>query len=242
MAGEAKLKLLRSILLGLGLGRAAVDDIVDWIIELLSPGETFASKIDFGAYRLREKLLSRGEHDFYLTLKAAAGESAIICPKVGLGDIFYTNMGDYAKNLAAMNRIDRKHVDFLLCDPLTMRALIAIELDDKSHQRKDRKERDRLVNRVFKAVGLPLQRIRVRRTYDVDALSELLGTVSTPADSPGFESTLDEERQVRESQPPACPRCGAEMVLRTAKHGKNKGEHFWGCPEFPRCRGVRKLE
>jgi predicted RNA-binding Zn-ribbon protein involved in translation (DUF1610 family) len=37
---------------------------------------------------------------------------------------------------------------------------------------------------------------------------------------------------------PACPRCGASMVLRTAKTGKNAGERFWGCPQFPRCRGI----
>ena len=35
----------------------------------------------------------------------------------------------------------------------------------------------------------------------------------------------------------ACPLCGAEMVLRTAKKGPNAGEKFWGCSAFPKCRG-----
>lgn len=37
---------------------------------------------------------------------------------------------------------------------------------------------------------------------------------------------------------PTCPRCGAAMVLRTAKRGGNAGGQFWGCSAYPKCRGV----
>ena len=33
-----------------------------------------------------------------------------------------------------------------------------------------------------------------------------------------------------------CPRCGKELVLRTARRGAGAGEQFWGCSQFPRCR------
>lgn len=33
-----------------------------------------------------------------------------------------------------------------------------------------------------------------------------------------------------------CPRCGAELVLRTAKKGEHSGEQFYGCSKFPKCR------
>lgn len=39
-------------------------------------------------------------------------------------------------------------------------------------------------------------------------------------------------------QNPICPRCGDAMVLRTAGKGDNKGNRFWGCSRFPKCRGV----
>lgn len=39
-------------------------------------------------------------------------------------------------------------------------------------------------------------------------------------------------------QNPICPRCGDAMVLRTAGKGDNKGNPFWGCSRFPKCRGV----
>jgi restriction system protein len=40
------------------------------------------------------------------------------------------------------------------------------------------------------------------------------------------------------SHNPQCPKCGSDMVLRTARKGKNSGSEFWGCTSFPRCRGV----
>lgn len=41
---------------------------------------------------------------------------------------------------------------------------------------------------------------------------------------------------------PACPQCGANMVKRTARKGARAGADFWGCTEFPTCRGVRALD
>ncbi|WCH24431.1 nuclease-related domain-containing protein [Aeromonas salmonicida] len=36
-----------------------------------------------------------------------------------------------------------------------------------------------------------------------------------------------------------CPRCGNTMVLRTANRGGNKGNQFWGCSDYPKCKGIR---
>jgi len=41
--------------------------------------------------------------------------------------------------------------------------------------------------------------------------------------------------------PPACPRCGSAMVERVARRGPQAGGHFWGCSDFPACRGTRKI-
>ena len=35
-----------------------------------------------------------------------------------------------------------------------------------------------------------------------------------------------------------CPKCGSEMVKRVAKSGKRAEQAFWGCSQFPKCRGV----
>lgn len=38
---------------------------------------------------------------------------------------------------------------------------------------------------------------------------------------------------------PHCPACNALMVLRQSKRGARAGQQFWGCPAYPKCRGVR---
>jgi restriction system protein len=40
---------------------------------------------------------------------------------------------------------------------------------------------------------------------------------------------------------PNCPRCSTPMVLREARRGPNAGEKFWGCVNYPKCRGTRPL-
>ena len=39
-------------------------------------------------------------------------------------------------------------------------------------------------------------------------------------------------------QAPTCPKCNGEMVKRTAKKGERQGQFFYGCAQFPKCRGV----
>jgi len=38
---------------------------------------------------------------------------------------------------------------------------------------------------------------------------------------------------------PHCPICNALMVKRTAKRGARAGSSFWGCPDYPKCKGTR---
>ena len=38
---------------------------------------------------------------------------------------------------------------------------------------------------------------------------------------------------------PACPVCQSAMVRRTAKRGANSGNTFWGCSQYPGCKGTR---
>jgi hypothetical protein len=38
-----------------------------------------------------------------------------------------------------------------------------------------------------------------------------------------------------------CPICNSQMVKRTARRGAKAGEHFWGCYNYPTCRGTRPI-
>lgn len=48
---------------------------------------------------------------------------------------------------------------------------------------------------------------------------------------------VKEVAEKRQSNP-RCPRCRSPMILREAKKGQNIGKKFWGCSNFPKCRGV----
>ena len=64
--------------------------------------------------------------------------------------------------------------------------------------------------------------------------NQLLGLISEVQKS-GHISAPAETNEV-------CPKCGSEIVIRVANKGKYSGQKFWGCSEFPRCRGIRKYE
>lgn len=71
---------------------------------------------------------------------------------------------------------------------------------------------------------------------DANRLAEVMGSYS------GHEPTLKQSTPMTESiSSPDCPRCGNDMVMRTAKKGANTGDQFWGCSAFPKCRGTRSL-
>jgi restriction system protein len=40
---------------------------------------------------------------------------------------------------------------------------------------------------------------------------------------------------------PLCPHCRKTMVVRVARTGANAGGNFWGCGDYPKCRGIRPI-
>lgn len=40
---------------------------------------------------------------------------------------------------------------------------------------------------------------------------------------------------------PACPHCKKVMVMKVARTGRNAGGNFWGCGDYPKCRGIRAI-
>ena len=178
-------------------------------------------------YRQRDDFLSAAEFSFYGVLCVAIDRAYTICPKVNLADVFF--VAGSTQNQTHRNRINQKHVDFLLCDPRTMRPLLGIELDDSSHSRQDRQVRDELVNQVFQAAGLPILRIRVQAEYSTANISGLIrdaiGQATPLVKSVGEYNTV-----------PICPKCHITMVIRTARKGPKKDASFWGCQNYPKCR------
>lgn len=124
------------------------------------------------SYQARKSLLSAAELSFYQVLARLVGTRFAVCGKVRLADVFSVSGREGTQ--AARNRINQKHIDFLLCDPRTMAPLLGIELDDSSHQRADRSQRDDFVDEVFRIAGVPLLRVRAQKSYNTEELAGLI--------------------------------------------------------------------
>jgi very-short-patch-repair endonuclease len=128
-------------------------------------------------YQKRGELLTETERLFYHVLQSAAGDRWTVFGMVRIADLLKVNP-DIKKRQSWQNRINAKHIDFVLCNPESLQVEVCVELDDPSHQRPDRIERDEFVNQAFAAAGLPLLRIPTSRRYDAGKLRELLEDVA----------------------------------------------------------------
>ena len=123
-----------------------------------------------GRYRLAPSLLTPTEAAFYAQLRTATGPLAVIQCKVRLADILLAPEHD----LRAFRRVSQKHLDFLLCERVTLRPLLAVELDDPSHARLDRQLRDLFVDSAYAQAGLPVVHVAAQSTYSPAALLALI--------------------------------------------------------------------
>ena len=203
-------------------------------------------------YARRDDFLSAAEHSFYMVLKSLVMDYFAICPKVSLSDIFFVKSGgNKGDSMTYLNKINRKHVDFLICKPDTMQPVLGIELDDSSHRRTDRAARDLFVDDVFSAAGLPILHIPVARTYDSKELARMLKPhlASKTEDAASQVAPVSVPPKATESvhieadgDGKVCPKCGGEMTIRIARQGPNAGRQFYGCSNFPKCKMVLPVE
>jgi hypothetical protein len=118
-------------------------------------------------FQSRKAIFSPAERSFLGVLDGVLPEGVTWLGKVRLGDVFVTRKGLTASRRAtAWNRINQKHVDFLLVRSRDFAPLAGIELDDRSHEENARKDRDAFVDQVFRSSNLPLLHIRAQEAYN----------------------------------------------------------------------------
>lgn len=118
---------------------------------------------DFGGkkyYTNKPKLLTKAENNFLNELYKITPDNIIICPQVRMADILVVSDKVKKKNFKSFfYKISSKSIDFVFCDKKTMEILLCLELDDPTHNKKDRIERDDFVNKAFYDSGLHLVRV-----------------------------------------------------------------------------------
>ncbi len=121
-------------------------------------------------YRRVQNLFTPSERKFYFALQRAVGDRYLIFAKVRAADLLLPiSAKDRSRWQSAFNKVACKHFDYVLCDE-GLEILAAIELDDASHTRADRIERDRFIEWACKSAKLPLIRVKTAKHYDAKEL------------------------------------------------------------------------
>jgi len=124
-------------------------------------------------YKRKDFLVSRPEHEFFDILVEILGNKYHIFTQVHLPTILdHKIKGQTWK--AAFSHINGKSVDFVVCDKAYIKPLLAIELDDKSHDRLDRIERDSEVERMLQEAGMPLLRFGNNGSFNKEEISRIV--------------------------------------------------------------------
>lgn len=175
-------------------------------------------------YRLRDSLLTPNERSFYGVLQQVADDLELqVFAKVRLSDVLWIPRGT-DNWILHRNRIQQKHMDFVLCDRQDIAPVLAIELDDSSHRRADRQERDSFVERACAVAGLPLLRISTRNGYAPRQLAE------------DIRARLDGMRPSNQSSDVAADAPSTEPYSAPARATSARATSSWPSPPNGRVR------
>lgn len=134
--------------------------------------ETYEDEVEGrGLSYVKAQYLTPREKQFYPYLKEVADTLGYtVSLKSRLGDLVTGAHHQYSSEGATeLGKVQRKHVDFVLFDPESMEVKLIVELDDTTHDRQDRVNRDVFVDNVLEGTGY-----KILHVYSADNLEEVI--------------------------------------------------------------------
>src|SRR5690242_15985936 len=115
-----------------------------------------------------KKFFSAAERSFCEILRTIAPDHTVFA-KVRLSDVMFVSPENEADQTS--HRVQSRHLDFLVCD-MTLAPVLAVQLDDSSHPRRDRNARDEFVDTLMAAAQIPI--VRIPAAYSLDDIRRLI--------------------------------------------------------------------
>ena len=109
-------------------------------------------------YYAKSYVMTSRENECFKILNEIFSSKWFVVPQVHLSALLDYRVKGQNWN-AAVRHINGKSVDFVLIGKESYKVICAIELDDSTHSRSDRIERDAEIERMFKEARIPLARI-----------------------------------------------------------------------------------
>ncbi len=128
-------------------------------------------KTNVSNYIKKDYVMTQTELIFYRELKKVTDKLELsIFPQVNLERII--NVKD--NNKVDRNKIKSRSIDYTIVNNKNCKIICCIELDDYTHNYKNRIERDNFVNGLFNTVGIKLHRVKVNNTYNLEEIENKL--------------------------------------------------------------------
>lgn len=135
---------------------ALVGVIIIFVLAKLMPSKS-KQNYDLSKYSLKTSIVTPVEKWMYNVIQSELPENFLITPKIGMKDFIDIKKGkDFMRHFT---HIAQKHIDFLICEKDTLSPVLGIEIDDSSHQKESRRDRDQSVDEIYNAIGLKVLHI-----------------------------------------------------------------------------------
>lgn len=109
-------------------------------------------------YYAKSYVMTSRENECFKILNEIFSSKWFVVPQVHLSALLDYRVKGQNWN-AAFRHINGKSVDFVLIGKESFKVICAIELDDSTHNKPERKERDVEIERIFNQARIPLARI-----------------------------------------------------------------------------------
>ncbi len=80
------------------------------------------------------------------------------------------------------------------------------------------------------------------RPAEPNVYRDIVNTLQPAAQTATQQAAGDTSGRPAAEKVPACPRCSKAMVRRMARQGARAGQAFWGCTDYPGCRGTVAID
>lgn len=107
---------------------------------------------------INQSLMTKNERIVYKKLRNCISEKYIIFPQISIRSIIKRNFKTY-------NDTQWKIIDFLICETSEYKPILAVEVNDKTHEEYERKIRDNHVTTILQEMNLPIWFLKPENDY-----------------------------------------------------------------------------
>ncbi len=122
-------------------------------------------------YQKRSSLLNENQRRYYDTLLQVVGDKSLVFPKVRASDLVNPPPSSPHSFRVHWQRVQRRHVDFLICTPANLTPTLAIRLETRAEKKRRLQSGPDVVDDVVDMAQIPFLRVEMVETYEASRIA-----------------------------------------------------------------------